>query len=154
MLLTVLAITREVTLDTRFSLCRAELAGSVRGHAQEAPLSRSEDGGVLVVAEAGTRLSASHACLRDAPGPGMEVGHSVEDGAVEHCGGDFPSTITSCGSIEPQGTRNSTRCELSSHFRKFSFLSSFFHSCHLPSSLLGHRFSFFLFLTRYRSVLR
>lgn len=29
-----------------------------------------------------------------------------------------------------------------------------FHSCNLPSSLLGHRFSFFLFLTRYSSMLR
>lgn len=29
-----------------------------------------------------------------------------------------------------------------------------FHSCNLPSSLLGHRFSFFLFLTRYSSTLR
>ncbi|EPQ10663.1 hypothetical protein D623_10011724 [Myotis brandtii] len=40
MLLTVLAITRWVTLDTRARPVR--LAGSVHGHAREAPLGRSE----------------------------------------------------------------------------------------------------------------
>jgi len=75
-------------------------------------------------------------------------GAQHEDGAVEHGGGDFLSTITSCGSVEPQGTRHSTErrkfpmlivltfSQIQFPFRIFSLLSSPFFSPWSPILLL------------------
>lgn len=156
MLLTVLAITREVTSDRSIltpSSWQAVSMASPRGHLWAA----------LKTAVFWWWQKHWHASVRSRHpmhDSGTLLGQGWKWGTAWGRGGgglpenDASSPVVQLG-LKEQGTPPKDEhswCQSSSHYRKFSLLSFFTPAISLLLSL-GHRFSFFLFLTRYSSVL-